>query len=118
MPSNLKRFTKELKEKTALFRKLAASNRTAQQAEKGGGSARDFPITMRAKIYGLLPIHRLVNEISKLSIYDRNLLLKSFLLKDIKKNTHTLIVEKTTCPRGLNKLRFQFLLADNIKLVI
>ena len=117
MPANLKRFTRELKEKNALVRKLAQATYTSNSAIRNFLS-HEFPISQRVYIYQYIPTSCLVNKISKLSIYDRNVLLKSELLKHVRKNTQTLIVEKSTQPRMLNKLKFQFLLADKIKMII
>jgi hypothetical protein len=110
MPSNLKRFTRELKEKNALVRKIAQAN--------FHNLSNEFPLAHRGAIYRFLSIPILVNKISKLSKYDRNLLLNSPLLKSIRKNCYTLIVEKNTQPKKLNKLRFNFLIADCIKMII
>ena len=102
MPSNLKKFTRELKEKNALVRKIAQANFT----------------NITTNIYRYLPISFLVNKISKISKYDRNVLLNTPLLKAIRKNCYTLIVDKKTQPKSLNKLRFHFLIADSIKMII
>lgn len=91
MPTNLKKFTKELKEKNALIRKIAQAT-----AVKHMQVSREFPLTSRMRIYEWLPTHVIVNQLSKLSMYDRNLIVKSNLLKKIKKECYTLVVDKKT----------------------
>ena len=56
----------------------------------------EFPLTYRGQIYECLPVHFLINIISKVSKNERNLLLRGKFLSQVKKNTYTLIVEKKT----------------------
>lgn len=116
MPSNLKKFTQELRNKTALLRRLGQSKDDAQSANDSG----DFPLKLRELIYSFLSAAFLINTISKLSKYDRFLLLSSgsSLLREMKNKCVTIFLDNKTTVKALKKQNFIHSICSYLKVII